>query len=144
MRLNLLHPLVSGTILGIALCLGSATAGAQQEASEPPKPERVNYASGHVWMGSGLGASVAAIDGDASGMLIALSTEGAVYRRPAGGTWREVLGPTGIRLDDGVGIDEEEILLDAEGFLDELEEMNIEFEPGFDEEDVEETDGDDP
>ena len=52
------------------------------------------------------------------------------------------LGPTGIRPRDGDGLDEK-ILLDAEGFIDEFEDMTIDFEPAFGEEDVDEVEGDD-
>ena len=127
MRPNFPHVRVPGVALVIALCLGPVSAIAQEETPETLPAERINYAAGHVWMGSGLGASIVAIDGDARGTLIALSTEGAVYRRPAGGAWREVLGPTGVRLGDGDGLDEEAILLDAEGFIDEFEDMTIEW-----------------
>ena len=143
MRPNFPHVRVPGVALVIALCLGPVSAIAQEETPETQPAERINYAAGHVWMGSGLGASIVAIDGDARGTLIALSTEGAVYRRPAGGAWREVLGPTGVRLGDGDGLDEEAILLDAEGFIDEFEDMTIEFEPAFGEEEADEVEGDD-
>jgi len=138
------HLLVSGVALSAVLFLFSVTAGAQEQAPESPAPERINYAAGHVWMGSGLGASVVAIDSDAAGTLIALSTDGAVFQRPPGGAWREVLGPTGVRLGDGEGLDEEAILLDAEGFLDEFEDMTIEFEPAFGEVDEDDLAEDDP
>ena len=144
MRLQPSHSLVAGVCVGLALLLVSVSAVAQQAEPEPVAPERINYAAGHVWMGSGLGASVVAIDSDASGTLIALSTEGAVFRRPSGGAWREVMGPTGVRLDDGEGLDEEDLLLDAEGFIDEFEDMTIEFEPAFGEDDSEDLSEDDP
>ena len=53
------------------------------------------------------------------------------------------LGPDGYSPRDGDGLDEEEILLDAEGFIDEFEDMTIDFEPAFGEEDADEVEGDD-
>ena len=83
--------------------------------SDPPEmgpaPQRRPadpFAAGHIWRSLGLRDLIAV--GEVGDALIALDTEGGLYRRPGGGRWELLIG--GSQGD--AEVDQEEILLDAE------------------------------
>ena len=91
------------------------------------------YSDGHVWLGTGLATSVVSLTVTPNGIALVLGVDGAVYQRTGDRQWLPVLGTQGISLGAEGEIDEEQVLLDAEGFLSdamdltqELEDENIE------------------
>ncbi len=115
----------------MALCMGVflSTVSLSAFASEPEVTEEVvtsvpPYADGHVWLSEGLNDALLSIAAGPQGAVLALAREGAVFRQSGADTWLEVLSSPGLRLDDGSGVDEEGLLLDAEGFLGEQEDQS--------------------
>jgi hypothetical protein len=114
-----------GKVLGalsIALLVFGGMANADP-AAQHSVVDPVNYSAGHVWLNAGLGASVQSMATGHAGQMVALTADETVFRREAGQSWREVLGPPGLRLEDATMIDDERILLDVEGFLEEQQDL---------------------
>lgn len=127
---------VVASLIGLALLCFSPPLYAQEDGEESAVPqERTVYANGHIWIGAGLGASVRSLSTDAAGNIYVLASDGTVYRRPVGESWREGLGPTGLRLADEGAVDEEVLLLDAEGALLDAEDLTAEEDEAFGDDD---------
>jgi hypothetical protein len=64
------------------------------------------------------------------GHTIVIAGDDTVYRSDDKQRWRQVLGPPGVRLEDADAVDEERLLLDVEGFLEEMEDPSVPDERG--------------
>ncbi len=106
----------------VIVCTASGLVHADEVEKSNDLVERTEYAAGHVWLNVGLGDPILSIASSESGKTLALAEDGRVYRNGRGSEWREVLGAPGSRLSDDFEIDDEAILLDVEGFLQELDE----------------------
>ncbi len=91
--------------------------------------ERVPYASGHTWTRVGLDEDVAHLTVAPSGVVLALTEKGAIWRWGGESSWRLVLGKPGARLDDPDAIDEEDLLLEAETLLGESTDFGTQDRP---------------
>ena len=85
----------------------------QPEPDARPQP----WSTGHYWRASSLTAPVSRIIQDADGSLMVMGEDGAIYREEGADRWRQGLGG---RLESGVEIDEEALLLDAESAVEEF------------------------
>jgi hypothetical protein len=103
----------------ISVAWGAQSDSESNSETTVPVPAEVPrvYAEGHIWVGAGLGAPVRSLSADLKGNLLALGADGSIYRKVVGGVWRVVLSPTTARLSDPLDVDEEALLLEAEGFL---------------------------
>lgn len=88
-----------------------------EDAREPVPPAPKAWAEGHRWARVGLDQDVSRLEVTPSGVVLALTQTGAVWRWGAETSWRLVLGAPGARLDDPDAVDEEALLLDAESVL---------------------------
>jgi len=126
------QPMQYITGMAFAVFLPLACMIGHEASAQSPELEgesaRVAYTSGHVWLSTGLAASVQSIASSPSGYAVAITTDGTVLRRGHQQGWREVLGPPGLRLEDADAVDEERLLLDVEGFLDEMQDSSMSSE----------------
>lgn len=102
----------------------TAEAGAQTETETETAAPKKPYANGHVWLSEGLNESLLSVATDPQGNMLALGKDGTVFRRDSDGSWLEVLSSPGYRLEESDAVDEEGLLLDAEGFLGEQEDQS--------------------
>jgi len=72
--------------------------------------------------------SLQSVASTADGAIVALGVDDAVYRRAPGESWTVVLSSQRSVLDDPGAVDEEQLLMDAEGFLDEFEDLTSEMD----------------
>ncbi len=125
-------PVAASGVSGVLTDAGTADAdGDSTEALDNP---RIAYADGHVWLGAGVRVPLQSATVAADGALLVLGVDDAVYRRGSDGVWMEILPPSRSALDGPEELDEEDILMDAEGFLDELVDLTADSEPLSDEE----------
>jgi photosystem II stability/assembly factor-like uncharacterized protein len=105
--------------LALSLVLIPSAAAAQDSALGPVEKTSLPtpWAEGHRWTRAGLDEDVMRLEVTPSGVILALTREGAIWRWGAESSWREVLGRPGARLEDPDAIDEEAMLLDAESLL---------------------------
>jgi hypothetical protein len=87
-----------------------------------------SYSEGHVWLGTGMRVSLQSVAATEDGAVVALGVDDAVYRRTPGGSWVVALSSQRSVLDDPGAVDEEQLLMDAEGFLDEFEDLTNEMD----------------
>lgn len=90
----------------------AALLGFERNAAAPTDAG-VAWADDHRWVSAGLRRRVAGLASIPGGVLIAVTDDGEVQRREGGRGWRVVLAAPG-GLGGGSGIEEEDLLLDAE------------------------------
>ena len=126
----------------LVCCLLFGVAHAQEDEVGAPNAEPLAYSAGHVWLGAGLSSPIQSISASPSGVILALTEDGRVFMKGAPPAWREVLGALGLRLENGTDVDDEELLLDIEGFIEESEEIGGEDNADGDQDDDDVSDED--
>ena len=81
------------------------------------------FAEGHVWLGTNLRVPILSATTTAQGSILVLGADDAIYRRETSGEWRIVLSANRGTFEDAALFDEEEMLMEAEGFFDEMESL---------------------
>jgi hypothetical protein len=128
--------------LSLPIHAKSPADGAAAAFSAEPKP--APYSDGHVWLGTGLAATVVSMTVTPGGSVLVLGADGTVYQRTGERQWMAVLGTQGISLGSDEDIDEEQVLLEAEGFLSDAQDLTLEIEDEESEDSDEEAMDDDP
>ncbi len=133
MRVHYKSGWIRHLLLPLVLCSMHPTVAQAQPIDGPEAVnEKLVYASGHVWLGVGLSSPIQSIATDTAGNTLALTQDGKVFMKTKAPSWREVLGASGLRLEDATDVDDEDLLMDVEGFIEEAEEIGGRSEEGDD------------
>jgi len=105
-------------------------------------PDGPAYADGHVWVSAGVRSPIVSIARTAEGSILALTARGGVIRISAAGDIQESLSSDRGTFESDGDLDEEDILMDAEGLMEEIRSL-IDERDGDPTEDEEEDNADD-
>lgn len=130
--------------VGLSLPIHAKSPADGPVATVSAEPKPTPYSDGHVWLGTGLAATVVSMTVTPDGSVLVLGADGTVFQRTGDRQWMAVLGAQGSSLDSDEDIDEEQVLLDVEGFLSDAQDLTQEMEDEGAAEHDEEAMDDDP
>lgn len=87
--------------------------------AEPVAP----FSEGHVWLGTSLRTPILSATVTPQGIVLALGADDTIYRRDSSGDWSIALPANRGSLEDASQFDEEDMLMEAEGFFDEMQSL---------------------